>query len=219
MCGFSLEAVSTFRRLDTCGVNAAIPAPPLGRGTPPPARCACGAVALASCTASTPQLSTTAVNPLALSLPAARPTLTEGWAVDAQLFLAAHLTLSPGSTRPTENLDPESRQWTESRQSADSLTVVNRQSPTEPDRAQASYRQVPCMHSVRLCQVVNRQTALSCARRPAAPAAWPSTSAPGTRVPEWSTFELFATHRVILLPLLGARPHSTLLFPDDSRAL
>ena len=66
-------------------------------------------------------------------------------------------------TRPTENLD---RVPTESRQSPDSPTVVNRQSPTEPDRAQASYRKVPCMDSVRLCQAVNRQTDRPTDRQP-----------------------------------------------------
>ena len=54
--------------------------------------------------------------------------------------------------------EADSCQPTESRQSPDSPTVVNRQSPTEPDRAQASSRQVPCSRSVRLCQAVNRQT-------------------------------------------------------------
>ena len=46
--------------------------------------------------------------------------------------------VEPRFDRPTEHPD---RVPTESRQSPDSPTVVNRQSPTEPDRAQASSRQ------------------------------------------------------------------------------
>ena len=48
-----------------------------------------------------------------------------------------NVAAEPRFDRPTENPD---RIPTESRQSPDSPTVVNRQSPTEPDRAQASSR-------------------------------------------------------------------------------
>ena len=68
------------------------------------------------------------------------------------------MALSPGSTDRQRIPSSRDRVPTESQQSPDSPTVVNRQSPTEVRQCLTEAGPAPCLSHVRLCQSVNRQT-------------------------------------------------------------